>query len=136
VPNRKVASAPSGTNTLTLGLNPVLRDSLRLLSATRKAARTAGKPAYIQGMVDEAILHLSQMLKSDKSIAFVPIPRSSEGRTALRVSAGAHQVALRTSEVADVRLADFIRTALTIYVRDHANEIYAKVKTPTDRRRK
>jgi hypothetical protein len=136
VAKRKVASAPSGSDTLTLGLSPNLRDSLKLLSASRKATRRAGKPAFVLGIVDDAILNLSAHIKAGKEIAFIPVPRSSEGRTSLRVSARIHWIAVRASEDADVKLADFVRTALTIYVRDHANEIHQEIKTSAHRRRK
>lgn len=136
MPKRKMASAPSGTDTLTLGLNPTLRDSLKLLSASRKAARKAGKPVFIQGMVDEAILNLAKMLKDKEQVAFIPVPRSSEGRTCLRVSVRAHRVAIQASETADVKLADFIRTALSIYLRIHAHEIDQETKAAGHRSRK
>lgn len=136
MPKRKVASASAGTDTLTLGLSPALRDSLKLLSASRKAARNAGKPAFIQGMVDDAILSLAQLLKRGNEVAFIPVPRTSEGRTSLRVSAHAHRVAILGSETADVKLADFIRTALSIYIRNHGNEIHQETKTSAHRGRK
>jgi hypothetical protein len=136
VAKRKVASAPSGTDTLTLGLSPTLRDSIKLLSASRKATRKAGKPAFVLGIVDDAILNLAALTKAGKEVAFIPVPRSSEGRTSLRVSARGHEIAVRASEDADVKLADFVRTALSAYVRDHANEIHQETKTSAHRRRK
>lgn len=133
---RKVAAPRQGTATLTLGLSPELRDGLKQLSATRKTARRGAKPVFIQGMVDEAILNLDQVLKSGKDVAFIPVPRSCEGRTALRVSAPAHRMAQKASEAADVKLADFIRTALSLYFRNHAHEIHKEAKAPTHRARK
>ena len=133
---RKVASPQQGTATLTLGLSPELRDGLKRLSAVRKASRKGAKPVFIQGMVDDAIIHLDQLLKSGKDVAFIPVPRSSEGRTALRVSAPAHRTAQKASEAADVKLADYIRTALSLYLRNHAHEIRKETKAPAHRPRK
>lgn len=134
---RKVAAPLQGTATLTLGLSPDLRDSLKLLSTARKAAAKAdGKPKFILGIVDEAIAELVAALKDGKPISFVPIPRSSTGRTALRVSANAHRDAQKASEAADVKLADFVRTALSLYVRSHAREIDKEIKTSSHRGRK
>jgi molybdopterin converting factor small subunit len=133
VRQRKVASPRQETATLTLGLSPELRDGLKRLSAVRKAARQAGRPIFIQGMVDDAIVNLAQMLNSGKEVAFIPVPRCSEGRTALRVSAQAHRTAQKASEAADVKLADYIRTALSLYLRNHANEIDKEAKAPRHR---
>jgi hypothetical protein len=113
-----------------------LRDSLKLLSASRKANRKAGKPVFVLGIVDDALLNLAAILKAGKVVAFIPVPRSNEGRTSLRVSARVHGIAVRSSEDADVKLADFVRTALALYVRDHANEIHQETKTSAHRRRK
>jgi hypothetical protein len=66
----------------------------------------------------------------------VPVPRSSNGRTALRVSAKAHKVALQASENADVKLSDFVRTAISLYIRSHASEIHKEIKTAAHRGRK
>ena len=134
---RKVAAPRQGTATLTLGLSPNLRDSLKRLSAARKAAAKAtGQSKFIIGIVDEAITGLAALLKSGKKVAFIPVPRSSEGRTALRVGADVHAIAQQASEAADVKLADFVRTALSLYVWSHASEIDQKTKTSSHRGRK
>ena len=134
---RKVAVPRQGTATLTLGLSPDLRDSLKRLSAARKAAaKTAGQAKFIIGIVDEAIIELAAILRSRKEVAFIPVPRSSDGRTSLRVGGRAHNIAQESAEAADVKLADFVRTALTLYVRSHAREIDKKTKTSSHRGRK
>ena len=134
---RKVAAPRQGTATLTLGLSPNLRDSLKLLSQTRKAAqKPSSKSKFILEIVDEAIVDLASRLKSDAAVSFVPVPRSSSGRTSLRVSTRAHHVAQKASETADVKLADFVRTALSLYIRNHASEINQEAKAPGHRRRK
>ena len=134
---RKVAAPRQGTATLTLGLSPDLRDSLKQLSAARKrAAKDAGQGKFILGIVDGAIAELASVIKSGKKIAFIPVPRSSEGRTALRVSGSAHAIARKASEAADVKLADFVRTALALYVRSHAREIDQETQTSSHRGRK
>ena len=100
---RKVAAPRQGTATLTLGLSPDLRDSLKRLSAARKAtAKAAGQGKFIIGIVDEAITELAALLKNGKKVAFIPVPRSSDGRTALRVGVPAHAIAQKASEAADV----------------------------------
>jgi len=136
VRQRKVASPQQETATLTLGLSPELRDGLKQLSAVRKALRKGGKPVFIQGMVDDAIVNLDQLLKGGRDVAFIPVPRSSEGRTALRVSATAHRIAQKASEAADVKLADYIRTALSHYLRNYAHEVHKEAKAPAHRARK
>jgi hypothetical protein len=137
VRQRKVASPRQGTATLTLGLSPDLYDSLKRLSAVRKAATSAAaQQKFIVGIVDEAIIELAALLKSGKMVAFIPVPRSSDGRTSLRVGTRAHLVAQKASEAADVKLADFIRTALSLYVRSHAREIDEKTETASHRGRK
>lgn len=134
---RKVASPRRGTATLTLGLSPDLRDSLKQLSAARKAAaKAAGPERFIIGIVDEAIAKLAAALRDRKPVSFIPTPRFSTGRTALRVSANALRAAQKASETADVKLADFVRTALSRYVRSHAREIDKKTKTSSHRGRK
>jgi molybdopterin converting factor small subunit len=137
VRQRKVAAPRQGTATLTLGLSPDLVDSLKQLSAARKSAANAGgKPKFILGIVDEAIDELATALKAGKKVGFVPTPRSSEGRTALRVSAGPHHTAQKVSEAADVKLADFVRTALSLYLRSRTREIDQEAKTSGHRSRK
>jgi molybdopterin converting factor small subunit len=137
VQKRKVAAPRQGTATLTLGLSPDLRDSLKRLSAARKAtAKRTGQPKFIIGIVDEAITELANLLKRGEKVAFIPVPRSSEGRTALRVGTDAHAIAQKSSEAADVKLADFVRTALSLYVRSHAREIDQKTKAASHRGRK
>jgi hypothetical protein len=136
VPKRKVA-APQGTATLTLGLSPDLRDSLKQLSAARKAvAKVAGQGKFIIGIVDEAITALAALIDSERKVAFIPVPRSSGGRTALRVGLRAHAIAQKSSEKADVKLADFVRTALSLYLRSHAHEINKEIKSSSHRSRK
>ncbi len=134
---RKVVSPRMGTATLTLGLSPDLYDSLKQLSAARKsAAQTGDKPKFILDIVDEAIAELAAILKSGREVSFIPVPRSSSGRTSLRVGERAHGIAQKASEIADVKLADFVRTALSLYVRSHAREIDQKTKTSSHRGRK
>ncbi len=134
---RKVAAPRQGTAPITLGLSPDLRDGLKLLSATRKAASAiADKPKFIGGIVETAIAELAETLKAGEAVSFVPTPRSSSGRTALKVSAKAHRAAQKASEAADVKLADFVRTAISIYVRSHSREIDQKAKTTRHRGRK
>jgi hypothetical protein len=137
VHKRKVAAPRQGTATLTLGLSPDLRDSIRQLSAARKAAaKAAGQEKFIVGIVDEAIIEVAALLKSGKSVSFIPVPRSSDGRTSLRVGVRAHAIAQMAAETADVKLADFVRTALTLYIRSHAREIDKEIKTSSHRGRK
>jgi hypothetical protein len=91
VRQRKVVAPRQGTAPITLGLSPDLRDSLKQLSAARKVATTAsGKPKFIGGIVDAAITELAEALTAGEAVSFVPTPRSSNGRTALKVSAKAH----------------------------------------------
>jgi molybdopterin converting factor small subunit len=137
VQKRKVVAPRQGTATLTLGLSPDLRDSLKRLSAVRKAAaKVPGHEKFIIGIVDEAITELAAVLKGGTKVAFIPVPRSSGGRTSLRVGARAHATAQKASETADVKLADFVRTALTLYVRSHSREIDQEIKTSRHRGRK
>jgi hypothetical protein len=76
------------------------------------------------------------MLKSGVEVSFIPVPRHNSGRTSLRISPASHRVAVKASEAADVKLSDYVRTALSLYVRSHASEIYEEAKTPAHRVRK
>jgi len=136
VRKRKTKSAPTDAVFIACGLSPDLRDSLKLLSASRKAREAADKPAFINGIVDDAVSKLAAMLKSGADVSFIPVPRINSGRTSLRISPASHRLALKASEAADVKLSDFIRTAISLYVRSHASEIYEEAKTSTHRGRK
>ncbi|HKQ10906.1 MAG TPA: hypothetical protein VJS85_06930 [Rhizomicrobium sp.] len=134
---RKVAAPRRGTATLTLGLSPDLVDSLKRLSAARKSATKADdQPKFILDIVDEAIAELAAILNRGGEVNFIPVPRSTNGRTSLRVGGRAHRIAQRASEIADVKLADFIRTALSLYIRSRTREINQEAKTSGHRGRK
>ena len=133
--NTRAASATAVF--IACSLSPDLRDSLKLLSASRKVQRAkADKPAFLNGILDDAIAKLAAMLKSGVAVSFIPMPRNNTGRTSFRISPASHKVALKASETADVKLSDFIRTAISLYVRSHASEIYEEAKTPSHRVRK
>ena len=117
-------------------LNPDVRDSLKILSAARKERDATDKPVFINAIVDAAIAKLAAMLKSGANVVFVPVPRESAGRTSFRITPTSHRLALKASENADVRLSDFVRTAISLYVRSHAREIYKEAKTASHRVRK
>jgi hypothetical protein len=137
VRKRKTKAASATAVFIACGLSPDLRDSLKLLSASRKAQRgKADKPSFLNGILDEAITKLAAMLKSGVDVSFIPVPRNNTGRTSFRISPGSHKVALKASETADVKLSDFIRTAISLYVRSHAREIYQEAKTASHRVRK
>jgi hypothetical protein len=131
-------SAPADAVFIALGLSPDLRDSLKLLSARRKARSSpaGGKPAFINGIVDMAIAKLAVALKSGAPVSFIPVPRVNSGRTSFRISPLSHRVAVKASEKADVKLSDYVRTAISLYVRSHAREIGEEAKTPGRRKRK
>lgn len=131
---RKTKSAPTEAVFIALGLSPDLRDSLKTLSASRKARDAGGaKPAFLNGIVDDAIAKLVAMLKSGTEVSFIPVPRTSSGRTSFRISPSSHRLALKAAETADVKLSDFVRTAISFYVRSHASEIYEEAKTASHR---
>ncbi len=133
---RTTKSARTDVVWIACGLSPDLRDSLKLLSASRKAREDSDKPSFINGIVDDAIAKLAAMLKSGAEVSFIPVPRNNKGRASLRISPSAHKLAVKASETADVKLSDFVRTALSLYVRSHASEIYEEAKTPAHRVRK
>jgi hypothetical protein len=136
VRKRESKAAPV-TVFIACSLNPDLRDSLKLLSASRKALEDrAGKPASLGGLVEEAIAKLAAMLKSGAEVSFIPVPRNNTGRTSFRIGSASHKLALKLSENADVKLSDFIRTAISLYVRSNASEIYEEAKTASHRGRK
>ena len=134
---RKTRAASTTAVFIACSLSLDLRDSLMLLSSSRKAQRgKTDKPSFLNGILDEAIAKLAAMLKSGVQVSFIPVPRNNTGRTSFRISPASHRVALKASETADVKLSDFIRTAISLYVRSHASEIYEEAKTPSHRGRK
>ena len=134
---RKTKAASATVVFIACGLSPDVRDSLKLLSASRKVLRNqSDRPSFFNAIVDEAIAKLAALLKSGADIGFIPVPRNNTGRTSFRISPLAHKTALRASKNADVKLSDFIRTAISFYVRSHASEIYKEAKTSRPRRRK
>lgn len=133
---RKTKSAPTDAVFIACGLSPDLRDSLKLLSTARKDRPGGDQPAFINGILADAIAKLAAMLKSGADVSFIPVPRNNTGRTSFRISPTSHRLAVKAAEAADVKLSDFIRTALSLYVRSHAREIYQETKTASPRRRK
>ena len=133
---RKAKSTPAKSVFIACGLSPDLRDSLQLLSSSRKAIVEGSKPSFINAMLDEAIAKLAAMLKSGAAVSFVPVPRKKTDRTSFRISPASHKIALKACKDADLKLSDFIRTAISLYVRSNASEIYEEAKTDGHRGRK
>lgn len=107
------------------------RENLTLLIAIRKTTnKAAGKPASVVAILDDAISVLATKLEGGRAVAFIPVPPNDCVRVSLRISTKTHQVAQKWAKAADVRVADFIRTALTFYLRKHASETarYARPK--------
>ncbi len=99
------------------------RENLTLLIAVRKTTnRAAHKPASVVAVLDDAISALTTKCESGSAVAFIPVPPTDCVRVSLRISTKTHQVAQKCARAADVRVADFIRTALTFYLRKHAGE--------------
>jgi hypothetical protein len=134
---RKIAPATQGFGFTRPTLSADLQDSLKLISASRKAqGDKSNQPSYLNGIVDEAIAKLAAMLKSGADVNFVPLPTKNAARPTYRISPASHKLAVAASENAGVKLGDFIRTALTLYVRSHASEIYKEAKPAANRARK
>ena len=112
-------------------LKPDVRENLTLLIATRKTTnKAARKPASVVAVLDDAISGLAAKFESHSAVAFIPVPPNNCVRVSLRLSTKTHQVARKWAKAADVRVADFIRTALSLYLRKHANET-ARYARPT-----
>lgn len=98
-----------------------LRRDLTLLVASRKL-QASGKPDSITQIVNLAILDLATRVRRGTKIAFLTVPRSPV-RVSVRASRHAHSIAIHVSEDANVRISDFVRTAISLYVRKHGREI-------------
>ncbi len=118
----KATSLLGTTVPVSVCLKSDVRENLTLLIATRKTTnKAAGKPASIVAVLEDAISALAAKIEGGSAVAFIPVPPDCV-RASLRISTKTHQVAQKLAKAADVRVADFIRTALTLYLRKHASE--------------
>lgn len=116
-------------------LKPGLLEDLKGLVARRKLSpKRPDRPVFIRDILDEAIASLDARLQRGGAVSFVPVSPSDSRQTSMRVGGAGYRAAVRASKRADVRLADFIRTALTLYLKKCASEIHETSKTPAHRK--
>lgn len=131
---KRAVRAVSGRGTtvpVSVCLKTETRENLTLLIATRKTTnKAAHKPASVAAVLDDAISALAAKFEGGGVVAFIPVPPNDCVRVSLRIGTKTHQVVQKWAKVADVRVADFIRTALTLYLRKYASETarYARPK--------
>jgi hypothetical protein len=132
----KALAAKPASALVSVFLRPKLHDDLKKLVAKRKLSpRRPDRPVFIRDILDEAIASLDARLQRGATVSFVPVSPSDSRQTSMRVGGAGYRAAVRASKRADVRLADFVRTALTLYLIKCASEIHETSKTPTHRKR-
>jgi hypothetical protein len=134
---KRKAAPPAAKNVLISAyLNPALHDTLKRLAAVRKAAKTRTRPTFLKAILEEALQQLAVKVKADADISFVPVAPGGNKQICYRISGAVHRTATQAANMANVQFADFLRTAITCYVRNHAGEIHEEAKAPSHRKRK
>jgi hypothetical protein len=119
----KPISSRGTTVPVSVRLKTDIRENLTLLIATRKTTnKAARKPASVAAILDDAVSALAAKLEGASEVAFIPVPPNDCVRLSLRINIKTLQAAQKWAREADVRVADFIRTALTLYLRKYAGE--------------
>ena len=111
----------AGTIPISLAVTADLRNDLMLLAASRKLAGSRGVRS-ITHIVDAAILDLAAVVRRGARVSFVTVPRSPV-RISVRTHHHAREAAILASRNVNVRISDFVRTALSRYLRKHRREI-------------
>jgi hypothetical protein len=132
----KALAAKPASALVSVFIGPGLLDDLKKLVAKRKLLpRWPDRPVFISNILDDAIASLDARLQRGATVSFVPVSPSDSRQTSMRLGGASHRAAMRASKRADVRFADFIRTALTLYLKKCASEIHETSKTPAHRQR-
>ena len=97
------------------------REVLTHLSAIRKITGTA-RPNSIVGIIDEAVGNLAE-IKGDSPARYAPVPREGCERVSLRISGPAYDVARVGATSANIRITDWLRTAVVLYLLKHEKEL-------------
>jgi hypothetical protein len=118
----KPGKASGSGSPVRVTVSPVLREELKRLYLSRilLSGRTT-KPATMRGIMDAAVLALVERLQR-QSVRFVVTPPKVI-HVSVRVGAASYALARKASKRMDVQLATFLRTALSLYVRQHAADI-------------
>jgi len=113
---------PAENYPVRLGVSPALRDDLRRLCLSRRLRWAEGEePATIRGIMDAAVSDFGARPK-EQHMDFATAPRTCVMLSA-RIGAEARRIANAASARADVRLTDYLRTALVQYMKRHASEL-------------
>jgi hypothetical protein len=97
---------------------PGVRDALARLIRVRKSMVPRGKkPRSIVEIVDEAIKALSAQIQAKRKVHYVIVPATGCDRLSLRVNPNTYEIAQQHAVDDDVRATDFIRTAVTFYLK-------------------
>jgi hypothetical protein len=132
----KALAAKPASALVSVFIRPGLLDDLKKLVAKRKSLpRRSDRPVFISSILDDAIASLNARLHRGATVSFVPVSPSDSRQTSMRLGGARRRAAMRSSKHADVRLADFVRTALTLYLKKYASEIHETSKTPAHRKR-
>lgn len=95
---------------------------------------TSRKPSSVVGILDEAVRMLANRGGRDSPALFVPVPRNDCERVSLRVTGQSYELAQAASQNADVRITDWLRTAVILYLHKHGKEI-SPIRLPKGRAR-
>lgn len=83
------------------------------------------KPSSFVSILDDAVRLLANQHDRDSPARFVPVPRDDCERVSLRVTGQSYATAQTASKKADVRITDWLRTAVVLYLRKHRKEVSA-----------
>lgn len=122
----KTAKFSHTTKPVSVCFKPGVRDTLARLIAVRKLTNLHGtKPRSVVRIVDEAIKSLAAQRAANRRVSYIPVPASECSRFSIRVSPTTYKIAQNGATKDDVRVTDYIRTAVTLYLQKHEREIVA-----------
>lgn len=122
----KTAKSSCVTQPISVSFKPGVREMLVRLIAVRKLAGLHGtKPRSVVGIVDEAIKSMAALRASNRKVNYIPVPANGCRRFSIRVRPATYRIAQKGAAKDDVRITDYIRTAVALYLQKHEREIAA-----------
>lgn len=116
------ARKPSDANgPIRLGVSAALRNDLERLCLIRRLRWKTGEKATIRGIIDAAVMSL--ISRQRRGVVHCIAPPLTCVPLNARIGVEAQRRARAASARADVRLTDFLRTALIMYLERHAREL-------------
>lgn len=130
---KKASTSAADTRPVSVCFKAGTRNLLTQLAAVRRF-KGSSKPSSFVSILDDAVQMLVKQDDSDCPARFVPVPRSDCERVSLRVTGQSYAVAQIASKNSDVRITDWLRTAVMLYLRRHRREVSAANTPKTFRR--